>query len=49
MLIWIVVGVVVVAVGVWAFWPRRRGVAEGEVWDSRAKTIGKVGNYRNRL
>ena len=45
MLLWIIIGIVVVAAGVWAFWPRRRGVVDGDVRRSRRTTQGKVGNY----
>jgi hypothetical protein len=43
---WIVVAVVVVGLGVYAFWPRRSGV-DNEVWRSRQLDKGRAENYNN--
>jgi hypothetical protein len=47
MLLWIVVGVVAVAVLAFAFWPRGRGVVDGEVRRSRRRSQGEVQTYSN--
>lgn len=47
MIVWIVVGIAVVAVGLWAFWPRRRGIVDGQVQSVRSRTQGDVENYDN--
>ena len=47
MLLWIVVGVVAVFVLAFAFWPRRRGVVDGEVRRARRTSRGKAQGYSN--
>ena len=47
MVVWIVVGVVVLALAAWAFYPRRRGVVDGEVKLSRKKLQGRTGYYNS--
>ena len=47
MLVWIIVGVVVLAVAGWAFWPRRRGVADAEVRGLKRRSQGDVENFNN--
>ena len=47
MVVWIVIGVVVLAIGGWAFWPHRRGVADGDVRRSQLLDQGKGENYNN--
>ena len=41
---WIIIGVCVVAVGVYGFWPRKRGLADRELKQARSRTLGK-GDY----
>lgn len=48
MLIWILVGVAVVALGVFAFWPRSRGIADGELGRRRSRTEDSVRRFQNR-
>ncbi|MEP9365526.1 hypothetical protein ABLE68_21340 [Nocardioides sp. CN2-186] len=45
MVIWIVVGVVVLALAGWAFFPRRRGVMDGEIERSQRTLEGRAGIY----
>ncbi|WP_395655909.1 hypothetical protein [Nocardioides sp.] len=47
MVVWIIVGVVVVALAVFAFWPRKRGIVDGEVRQSRRRDQGVVEPYDN--
>ena len=47
MVVWIVIAVVVIALAVFAFWPRRRGIVDGEVRSSRRLDQGRVENYDN--
>jgi hypothetical protein len=47
MLLWIVVAVVAVALLAFAFWPRRRGVVDGDVRRSRRRNQGQVQSYSN--
>ena len=42
MVLWII-GAVVLAVVVWAFWPRRRGIADRELELKRSITEGEAG------
>ena len=42
MWVWIIVGIVVVALAVWALWPRMKGVSDGHVIDSRRTTHGSI-------
>lgn len=44
---WIVVAVLVLVVAAWAFWPRRRGIADGKALRSRAVDQGKAQPYSN--
>jgi hypothetical protein len=44
---WIVVAVVALALAVYAFWPRKRGIVDGEVRRSRRRTQGEVQSYSN--
>jgi hypothetical protein len=39
---WIVLAVIVLVLGVYAFWPHKRGVADSEVRRSRRRDQGKV-------
>ena len=48
MLLWIVVAVVALAVLAFAFWPRQRGVVDGEVAKGRRDSRGKAEQYNNR-
>ncbi|MDF1603098.1 hypothetical protein [Nocardioides sp. YIM 152315] len=47
MLLWIIIGIAALAVAGWAFWPRRRGVVDGEVRRSRLADKGSAENYNN--
>lgn len=47
MVVWVVIAVVVVALATFAFWPRRRGVVDGEVRAQRRLDQGKAENYDN--
>lgn len=47
MWIWIVIAAVVITLAVFAFWPRRRGIADGEVRQSRLRDKGNAENYNN--
>lgn len=40
-MLWIIVGIVVLAAAVWAFWPRARGVSQSDVRRTRAITQGR--------
>lgn len=44
-IVWIVVGVVVLALAGWAFFPHRRGVIDSEVKLSQKKDEGRTGYY----
>jgi hypothetical protein len=46
-MVWIVVAVIVVAIATWAFWPRKRGIADGKALRSRAVDQGKAQPYGN--
>jgi hypothetical protein len=48
MLFWIVVAVVVTGLVVYAFWPRRRGVVDGDALRSRRRDHGKGEQYNDR-
>lgn len=41
MWVWIVVAVVVVAIGVYGFWPHKRGLVDGDVQRQRWRNEGK--------
>jgi hypothetical protein len=41
MVVWIIVGVVVLALAVFAFWPRKRAITR----DAQNRTEGEVQNY----
>lgn len=45
MVIWIVVGLLGVALLVWAFWPRRRGIADEQLRKAGWRQEGR-GSYR---
>jgi len=47
MLLWILIGVAAVALAVYAFWPRRRGVSDKAALDARRRDQGDVENYDN--
>jgi hypothetical protein len=47
MVVWIVVGVVVLALAVFAFWPRKRGIVDGSVRSARRLDQGRAENYDN--
>lgn len=47
MLLWIVIGAVVLAIAGWAFWPGRRGIADGEICNLKRRSQGDVENYDN--
>ncbi len=42
--VWIVIGVVVLALAGWAFYPRRRGVVDGAIGESTRNTSGRANN-----
>ena len=44
---WIVVAVVVVGLGIYAFWPHRRGVVDGDVRRRVRTAKGRTENYNN--
>jgi hypothetical protein len=46
MWVWIIVAVVVVALAVWAFWPRRRGITDADVRRSLRKTQADLDEFR---
>jgi hypothetical protein len=43
--VWIVVAVAVLALAGWAFFPRRRGILDGDVERSRKAYQGRSGAY----
>ncbi|CAI9419838.1 hypothetical protein [Nocardioides sp. T2.26MG-1] len=45
--LWILIGIVVLGLAGWAFWPGRRGVVDGDVRRARVLDKGKVENYHN--
>ncbi|MEP9365524.1 hypothetical protein ABLE68_21330 [Nocardioides sp. CN2-186] len=45
--VWIVIGVVVLALAAWAFFPHRRGVVDSELKLSQKKMQGRTGMYDN--
>ena len=47
MIWWIVVGVIVLALVAFAFWPRRRGVVDSEVRSLRRGAHAKGQNHSN--
>ena len=47
MVVWILIGVAVAALAVFAFWPRRKGVVDGEVRQSRRRDQGLAEPYDN--
>ena len=48
MLFWIVVGVVAVVLVAYAFWPRGRGIVDGDVSSSRRRDRGRAEQFDNR-
>ena len=46
-MLWIIIGVVVVALAVFAFWPRARGISDRSVLDHRRRDQGQSENYDN--
>ncbi|MDI6908854.1 hypothetical protein [Nocardioides sp.] len=49
-MVWIIVGIVVivvVAAAVWAFWPSRSGIVDGDVRGLKRRSQGDVENYNN--
>jgi hypothetical protein len=48
MVAWII-GVVVLAAVVWAFWPRRRGIADGELSRRRARAETRAARHDGTL
>lgn len=48
MWVWILVGVAVLALGVFAFWPRRRGITDGDLGRKRSRTEDQVRRFQNR-
>lgn len=44
-IVWIVIGVVVLTLAAWAFFPHRRGVIDSEVKLSQKKLGGRTGYY----
>lgn len=48
MLVWIIVGVVAVGLALFAFWPRSRGIADGELGRKRSRTEDQVRRFQNR-
>ncbi|HEY0948847.1 hypothetical protein [Nocardioides sp.] len=46
-MVWIVIGVAALAAAAWAFWPRRRGIVDGDVRGLKRRGQGKVENYNN--
>ncbi|WP_395655908.1 hypothetical protein [Nocardioides sp.] len=48
MIVWIIVGVVVVALAVFAFWPRRRGVQDAAVREGKGSAAARGQNESNR-
>ena len=47
MLLWIVIGAAVVALAAFAFWPRRKGIVDGDVRRSRRRDQGHAEPYDN--
>jgi uncharacterized iron-regulated membrane protein len=47
MWIWIVLAVVAVAAGLYAFWPRKRGISDRNALGGRRTAQGTVENYNN--
>jgi hypothetical protein len=44
-MVWIIAGVVVLALAGFAFWPRRRGVVDSEVRQERRRDQGRIVPY----
>lgn len=47
MWIWIVLAVVAVAAGLYAFWPRKSGIDDRKAMSGRSTAKGSVENYNN--
>lgn len=47
MWIWITLAVVALACGLYAFWPRRRGISDRAALSGRRSAQGTVENYHN--
>lgn len=45
--VWILVGIAVLGIAVWAFWPTRSGVVDGDVRRLRRLDRGRIENYNN--
>lgn len=45
--VWIIIGLVVLGLAGWAFWPGRRGIVDGDVHRARMHDKGRVENYNN--
>lgn len=41
------IGVVVLTIAGWSFWPGRRGIADGEIRNLKRRSQGDVENYDN--
>lgn len=46
-MVWIIAGIVVLAAASWAFWPRRRGIVDGDVRKLERRSQGGTENYNN--
>ncbi len=44
---WIIIGVVLLTATGWAFWPRRRGIVDGDVRKLKRRSQGGTENYNN--
>ena len=47
--VWIIIGIVVLALAVWSFFPHRRGVVDSELRLSKKKMMGRTGMYDNKI
>lgn len=45
-MVWIIIGIVALGAGVWAFWPRRRGVVDAQVVHQQHVDQGFVEQHR---
>ena len=44
---WIIIGVVLLTATGWAFWPRRRGIVDGDVRGLKRRSQSDVENFNN--